>query len=74
MFDRNKFRAKVVEIGITLEEVSKELKINPATLYRKMSGKSDFSRQEIQDVRRFLKLDDDEVNEIFFAPKLTQTQ
>lgn len=70
MFDRNKFRAKVIQEGYTLDVISKELEINSATLYRKMNGKSDFTRQEIQAIRMFLNLDDVSTNEIFFTSKL----
>lgn len=67
MFDRNKFRAKVVAAGLTLESVSKQLGINPSTLDRKMSGVSDFNRREIQILRRVLSMTADECDEIFFA-------
>lgn len=71
MFDRKKFKAKVVFMGMTLEGVAKELGINPATLDRKMSGISDFYRHEIQFLRKLLCLSPAEVDEIFFADELT---
>ena len=67
MFDRNKFRAKVVGAGLTLEEVARQLGINPSTLDRKMSGISDFSRNEIQVLRKILSMTAAECDEIFFA-------
>jgi len=70
MFNRNKFRAKVVENGFTLEEVAKQLGINPSTLDRKMSGISDFSRNEIQILRKVLSMTAAECDEIFFAEEL----
>lgn len=70
MFNRNKFRAKVVENGFTLEEVAKQLGINPSTLDRKMSGISDFSRNEIQILRKVLSMTAADCDEIFFAEEL----
>lgn len=67
MFNRNKFRAKVVEAGMTLEEVSKQIGINPSTLDRKMSGISDFNRNEIQLLRKILRISPAECDDIFFA-------
>ena len=71
MFNRNKFRAKVVAAGLTLEAVAKKLGINPSTLDRKMSGTSDFSRKEIQILRKELSMTAAECDDIFFAEELT---
>lgn len=71
MFNRNKFRAKVVGAGLTLEDVARKLGINPSTLDRKMSGISDFSRNEIQILRKELYMTAAECDEIFFAEELT---
>lgn len=71
MFDRNKFKGKVVAAGYTLSEIAKRIGINPATLDRKMSGKSDFSRAEIQSLRALLCMSATDVDEIFFAEELT---
>ena len=73
MFNRNKFRAKVVGAGLTLEEVARRIGINPSTLDRKMSGISDFSRNEIQILRKELSMTASECDEIFFADELTNT-
>lgn len=71
MFDRNKFRGRVVAEGYTLAEIAAEIGMNPATLYRKMSGESDFTREEIQKLRALLHLTADETDVIFFADELT---
>lgn len=65
MFNRAKFRAKIIEKGFTIEAVANELKINKATLYRKMNGNSDFYRNEIQQLCNLLDIQNP--NEIFFA-------
>lgn len=71
MFDRKLFRSKVVAAGLTLEYVSREIGINPSTLDRKMSGISDFTRAEMQKLRKILDLSAEEFDGIFFAEELT---
>lgn len=71
MFNRNLFRAKVVAMGLTLEEVARRMGINPSTLDRKMSGNSDFTRNEIQILRKMLSMTADDCDNIFFAEELT---
>lgn len=71
MFDRNKFRGRVVAEGYTLAEVAAKIGMNPATLYRKMSGLSDFTREDIQKLRALLHLSAEETDVIFFAERLT---
>jgi len=70
MFDRKKFRGKVVSEGYTLAEVAEKLYINPVTLSRKMSGESDFTRSELQKLKALLNMSDNDMNEIFFAEEL----
>ncbi len=68
MFDEKKFRAALVLKGISLSEVAKAMGINVVTLYRKMSGESDFYRNEIQ---KFCELTGIEnPSDIFFADEL----
>lgn len=69
MFNRTKFRALVIEKGLTMEIVASKLGINQATLYRKMSGESDFYRGEIQTICAILEITNP--NEIFFAEHIT---
>lgn len=59
--------AKIKEKGLTNESVAKELHIDPATFYRKKKGESDFTRKEIQILRKILSLTHQEVDLIFFA-------
>lgn len=69
MFNKLKFKATMVEKGKTMSELAKYLKINESTLYRKINGVSEFSRDEIQEICCFLDLDSPV--DIFFAKKLT---
>ncbi|MPN24509.1 hypothetical protein SDC9_171908 [bioreactor metagenome] len=69
MFDKKKFKARLILSGKTLQEVADILGINLATLYRKMNGESDFYRNEMQILCKELKIDNPA--EIFFAEKIT---
>lgn len=69
MFNKLKFKAAVIESGKTIGDVAEYLKINESTLYRKINGTSDFSRDEIQKICIFLKLDSP--LDIFFANEIT---
>ncbi|MCI8332646.1 MAG: helix-turn-helix transcriptional regulator [Clostridiales bacterium] len=71
MFNDKLFKAKAIEKGISMEQIAKYLGINVATLYRKINGSSDFSRSEIQQIWVLLALSASEINNIFFANKLT---
>ena len=46
MFNERRFKAQVVLAGMTMRQVAAELGIDEATLYRKMSGKSDFTAKK----------------------------
>lgn len=67
MFKANQFRAKMAENEKTTREVAAAIGVNEATLYRKINGKSDFTRNEIQLIRQCLGLNAEEVENIFFA-------
>lgn len=72
MFNKRLFKAQVILKGKTMREVSRELGIDEATLYRKMNGKSDFFRSEIQILCQFLAIESP--TEIFFTDDIAQTQ
>lgn len=74
MFDKNKFKARIVELGLSVDKVANLLGINAATLYRKINGDSDFSRSEIQLLKHVLNLTSAEMEDIFFKQVLTETQ
>ncbi len=67
MFDKNKFKGKIAENGLTIGKVADLLGVNEATLHRKINGQSDFTRSEIQMLRNILLLDTDTAESIFFA-------
>lgn len=65
MFDEKQFKAALLLSGVSLDDVAKAMNINKATLYRKMNGKSDFYRDEIQAFCNLVNPED--MNKIFFA-------
>ena len=67
MFNKALFQYAVNRKNMTLLSVADKIGINPATLYRKMNGESDFTRAEMQLLREILELSLAESNEIFFA-------
>lgn len=71
MFDKALFIYHVTRKNMTLGAISAMLKINPATLTRKMSGESDFTRDEVQRLKNFLELSVIDADKIFFAEELT---
>lgn len=58
--------AKIIERGQTQEALASYLSISPSTFYRKKKCESDFFRDEIQKIRKFLSLSSQEVDLIFF--------
>jgi predicted transcriptional regulator len=67
LFKENEFKAEVVRNGLTMKQVADALNIDVASLYRKISGTSDFYRGEISALIKILHLDDEAIMRIFFA-------
>ncbi len=70
MFDEGKFRYYVRKNGLNLNQTAEAIGIKYSTLYRKMTGTSDFTREEVQKLKKLLHLTPIEADEIFFANKL----
>lgn len=71
MFNESLFKYMIQRRQLTLADVANKMGINGATLYRKMKGKSDFTRAEIQLLKDILGMSDLESIRVFFAKKLT---
>lgn len=71
MFNKRLFRAKMAEFGYTTKAVAVIIGCNEATLYRKIGGESDFTRNEIQLLKKAFNLSAIETEAIFFAQQLT---
>ena len=67
MFDEKQFRIKLISAGVTVKDIAQVIGINETTLYRKIKGITDFSRNEMFIIKTFLKLNSDEFEKIFFA-------
>lgn len=74
MFDEKEFRLKMISAGLSIKDIANAVGVNEATLYRKIKGITDFSRNEMVVIRSVLRMNTDEFEKIFFAPELTQTQ
>lgn len=70
MFNPEKLRKMMSQERCTSEKMANYLGIDPATLYRKMTGRSEFTRSEIQGIAALLKLSMDDLEDIFFATEL----
>lgn len=63
-----KLKGKMVERGVTTEDLAKQLGIDRTTLYRKFKNNgSSFTIREANEIVCFLKLSKEDANAIFFA-------
>lgn len=72
MFDEKRFRAAVALAGLNMGEVARIIGVSISTLYRKISGKSDFYRVEIQKLRYAIGDVGISMEDIFFSDKVTE--
>ncbi len=63
----NALRAKIVENGMTIGEFCTRANFVRCTFDRKMSGQSEFDREEIGRIISELRLTPEETKDIFFA-------
>lgn len=66
MIDRNKFHYFVKRSGYTFAKFAAVLGMNETTLYRKLSGVSDFTRPEMAKIKTELNLTSAEFLSVFF--------
>lgn len=67
MFRLNLFNAKLAACEVSKAEIAATIGCNESTLYRKINGQSDFTRNEIQMMRQKLNLTAEEMESIFFG-------
>lgn len=67
-------KAECTRHGMTLDDLASRIGINVATLYRKMTGRNEFLRNELQIIRDTLNLNDEQFLLIFFNNKLAKMQ
>lgn len=68
MFNKNLFKAAIAAKGTTMRDVAREIHISNTSMSKKVNGKSEFTRKEIQEICDFLEVDDP--TPIFFAERL----
>lgn len=68
MFNEELFHSELKKLGMTVPALAKHLGISKVTLYRKISGESDFYRDEIQKCRELFGKD--AADNIFFAAEV----
>jgi multidrug efflux pump subunit AcrB len=68
MVNVNKLRGRLVENGVTVEDVAKALNVSAATIYRKLQANGEsFTIGEASGIMQFLHLTPDEATSIFFS-------
>jgi predicted transcriptional regulator len=67
VFKAELLKAQMVAKGINAEELADKIGINTITLYRKMNGKTEFTRSEMQIIKAIFNLNKGEMDAIFFA-------
>ena len=72
MFDKRKFQAQMVLMGINGRKLSEMLNINESTLSRKLNDDGNFNREEINKLIEILHIDNPK--DIFFADTIAETQ
>lgn len=64
----NRLKGKIVECGLTVEDVSKLSGMTAATFYRRLEkGGESFTIKEIKSISKVLQLSMEEINYIFFS-------
>lgn len=58
---------KAKQAGLSVSDVANALGVDESTYYRKRSGKTEFTRNEIRLLKNLLKLSSEEMDAIFFA-------
>ncbi|NFL87289.1 XRE family transcriptional regulator [Clostridium botulinum] len=67
----NLLKSQIALRGKTIKEISEKLKISKSAMYRKMYGKSEFTRAEISILIDYLEINFEKAIEIFFAEKVS---
>lgn len=69
MVDLNKLRGKIVEKGLSQQELAVSIGIDRSTFYRKMKNGGDFSIGEVSKMSEAMNLTSQEAVEIFLSNK-----
>lgn len=67
----NLLKSQMALKGKKVADIAAHLGISKSAMYRKLNGKSDFTRKEICELMSFLKIDTQIAMEIFFKLKVS---
>ena len=65
--NRNKLIVKIKEQGKTIQQMAAEVGISLTAMSRKINGKTQFTREEIEKIADLLELTNEELLAIFFS-------
>lgn len=65
-------KCQIILNNKNITEIAEELEISKSSFYRKLKGKSEFTRQEISKIIGLLNLNTDTAMKIFFNDKVSK--
>lgn len=67
MINSNALKSVLIKRGLNIEWLAAQLGYTPANMYKKLSGETRITLNEVVEIREILNLDDEQTKEIFFA-------
>lgn len=67
----NALKAKMVLEDVSAEKLAQEIGVSKSAFYRKLSGKTEFTREEIQKIINALHISNNDAFTIFFESKVS---
>lgn len=67
MINSNALKSVLIKRGHNVEWLADQLGCTPANMYKKLSGDTRITLNEVVKIREILNLDDEQTKEIFFA-------
>lgn len=65
MINTNKLKAKMVENGLLICDVSKQLRMSRQAFSQKLNNRNDFALSEVKELTLILNLDTKDITDIF---------
>lgn len=66
-YNYSKLLGRIKELGMTQDRLSREIRMNPATLSLKLNNKNKFRQDEIRKICSTLEIRPDEIGQYFFT-------
>lgn len=67
MPNEKKIKARIVELGLTIKQISCEMGLSAYTLGQKISGKTPMTLKEARQLQNILKIPDNDIPLYFFT-------